>query len=613
MNIIRCFLCFWVVMNLSCDEVVDGLKDKTLEGPPNTIHSESTDEEDDVEDGSTSGTKKFEEPNYFDQSSQETNIKDTSSIVNEDLPDIRGKDVTPEQEMLMAATQDSDYQQASVGDVNGQVFGALTGRSLRRTSSTDEKENEGTSSEDNDSLSSDNLMGFSNFSESQGGDSEDQRQQIHYPVYHDPRPFGVHPPMKAPMPYPATIHVRLPGSVHMVPKVYPVHDYRGVPVPVRYHKVQNVDSPYYVPYKAGPDVEETHLDVFHPVNPCKNEGLLLHSNGGMVCLCTRDYQGRFCDEKLYCPSNPCLNGGVCDEIANNYRCRCPKGYRGYNCEVKDECALNPCKNDGTCVETLNGIICICRSGFTGQHCESPDFCVPNPCRHWGTCIQTHTGHHECQCTPHFKGHLCETRRICYANPCKNGGKCIEDGGRYPCICPHGYKPPFCREHVCSQHPCLNGGKCVAYGSANGWHYKCNCPLLYRGEHCEIPNPCVTNPCLHAGTCIDSFSEYSGFPADWNTRHLHYVCVCPPGYFGPKCEDNICIKCHKNATCISNRCVCNDGFYGDGFYCRHIIDPCVPNPCYNNATCTHGPDDSFDCHCPPGYIPPLCKDKDVCVP
>lgn len=32
-------------------------------------------------------------------------------------------------------------------------------------------------------------------------------------------------------------------------------------------------------------------------------------------------------------------------------------------------------------------------------------------------------------------------------------------------------------------------------------------------------------------------------------------------------DNICTKCHKNATCISNRCVCMDGFYGDGFYCR----------------------------------------------
>lgn len=43
------------------------------------------------------------------------------------------------------------------------------------------------------------------------------------------------------------------------------------------------------------------------------------------------------------------------------------------------------------------------------------------------------------------------------------------------------------DHVCSHHPCLNGGKCVAYGSANGWHYKCNCPLLYRGEHCESKN------------------------------------------------------------------------------------------------------------------------------
>lgn len=273
MNIIRCFLCFWVVLNLLRDKGVDGFKDKTLVGPLNAIHSNSIDEEDDDED-STSGTKKFEEPNYFDQS-QETNSKDISSIVNENLPDIKGKDVTPEQEMLMAATQDSDYQQASVGDVNGQIFGALAGRSLGHTSTADRQENGGTSPEDDDSLSSDPLMLFGNFSDSQVGDSEyldgdlpvginRQRQQIHYPDYHDARPFHMHPFMKAPMPYPATIHVRLPGGVKVVPKVYPVHEYKDVPIPMRYHKVQSVDRPYYVPYKAGPDVEETHVDVFHP-------------------------------------------------------------------------------------------------------------------------------------------------------------------------------------------------------------------------------------------------------------------------------------------------------------------------------------------------------------
>lgn len=265
--VIRCFLCFWVVLNISCDMVVDGSRDKKSLGLMDMTNSKTLLDNKDDDKDSSSGTKKFEEPNYFDPS-QETNFKDTSSIVNDNLPEIKGKDVTPEQEMLMAASQDSDYQQASVGDVNGQVFGALTGRSLGHSFPTAD------GPEDDESLSSDNMMAFGNFSDDQGGESEDysdllsspnkQRQQIHYPDYRDPRLFHGHPFMKAPMPYPATIHVRLPGGVQVLPKVYPVHDYKDVPIPVRYHKVQSVDSPYYVPYKAGPDVDETHLDVFHP-------------------------------------------------------------------------------------------------------------------------------------------------------------------------------------------------------------------------------------------------------------------------------------------------------------------------------------------------------------
>lgn len=40
----------------------------------------------------------------------------------------------------------------------------------------------------------------------------------------------------------------------------------------------------------------------------------------------------------------------------------------------------------------------------------------------------------------------------------------------------------------------------------------------------------------------------------------------------------------------------------------IKDPCVPNPCRNNGTCSKGPDESFDCTCPEGFFPPLCTSK-----
>lgn len=51
----------------------------------------------------------------------------------------------------------------------------------------------------------------------------------------------------------------------------------------------------------------------------------------------------------------------------------------------------------------------------------------------------------------------------------------------------------------------------------------------------VPNPCVTNPCLHGGKCIDTFSKYTNFPKDWDIGFLHYYCACPPDYTGQKCE------------------------------------------------------------------------------
>lgn len=61
-------------------------------------------------------------------------------------------------------------------------------------------------------------------------------------------------------------------------------------------------------------------------------------------------------------------------------------------------------------------------------------------------------------------------------------------------------------------------------------------ILYSAS--SVPNPCVTNPCLHGGTCIDTYSKYTGFPKDWDMGYLHYYCVCPPEYSGQKCEGGL---------------------------------------------------------------------------
>lgn len=422
---------------------------------------------------------------------------------------------------------------------------------------------------------------------------------------------------RQPRPYPfEPLHVHLASpfeTLRYIPRPLHVHHYRGVPVAVRVPKYEHVPEPYYVPYKPRPDYTVLHVHVDDPANPCMNGGLPLASQFGYHCLCSRDYHGRFCDAKLYCSSSPCQNGGVCEEIENNYQCQCKSGYLGYNCEEKNACRPNPCRNDGQCVETSNSYRCYCRPGFISKSCEDLDYCDPNPCQHGGTCQQRH-GFHECICNEEYKGKLCEQKRVCFTNPCKNGGECVEDDPRFPCICPKGYSPPHCKVHVCDSNPCLNGGKCVPRKAGNYWTYHCMCSLLYKGEKCELPNPCVTNPCLHGGTCIDSYSRYKGFPKDWDVGYLHYYCACPPEYSGQKCEENLCLKCDSNASCDHGRCICEDGFRGDGFKCTVIEDPCSPNPCQNNGTCTKGPDESFDCECPKGYFPPICSNpKDACMP
>lgn len=423
--------------------------------------------------------------------------------------------------------------------------------------------------------------------------------------------------LRRPLPYPFHPLHHVPwnpyvGPLEIIPNPIRVHHYRKVPVAIRVQKYENVPEPYYVPYKPTPDYTVTHVDVFNPGNPCRNGGIAVSSQFGYHCLCSRDYHGRFCDAKLYCTSSPCENGGTCEEIENNYQCKCKPGYLGYNCEEKNACKPSPCKNDGECVETENNYKCYCRPGFIGKHCEDLDYCDPNPCQHGGSCQQRHR-FHECICREEFKGKVCEKRRVCFSNPCKNGGECVEDDSRFPCVCPRGYSPPYCNVHVCDSNPCLNNGRCVPRRAGFSWTYQCICSFLYKGENCEIPNPCVTTPCLHGGTCIDTFSKYTGFPRDWDIGYLHYYCMCPAEYSGQKCEENLCDKCDVNAACRYGRCVCNDGFRGDGFKCTANKNPCIPNPCRNNGTCSKGPDESFDCTCPKGYFPPLCTTVDVCTP
>ncbi|CAH3152036.1 unnamed protein product, partial [Pocillopora meandrina] len=82
------------------------------------------------------------------------------------------------------------------------------------------------------------------------------------------------------------------------------------------------------------------------------------------------------------------------------------------------------------------------------------------------------------------------------------------------------------------------------------------------------NVCGKNlPCQNNATCQSGFTIKG------------YRCLCPPGFEGEHCEEDIdeCQKnthdCHLNATCQNTNgsfvCTCSFGFNGDGRNCTGI--------------------------------------------
>ncbi|XP_075416413.1 sushi, von Willebrand factor type A, EGF and pentraxin domain-containing protein 1 isoform X2 [Tenrec ecaudatus] len=156
-------------------------------------------------------------------------------------------------------------------------------------------------------------------------------------------------------------------------------------------------------------------------------------------------------------------------------------------------------------------------------------------------------------------------------------------------------------HECFLNPCHNSGTCQQLGLG----YVCLCPSGYTGLKCETDiDECSSLPCLNNGICKDHVGDF--------------LCECPSGYTGQLCEENIneCLSspCLNKGTCVDGvagyRCTCVKGFIG--LHCETEVNECQSNPCLNNAACEDQVA-GFLCKCPPGFGGTWCeKNVDECL-
>uniref|UniRef100_A0ABM5FKB7 Stabilin-1 n=1 Tax=Pogona vitticeps TaxID=103695 RepID=A0ABM5FKB7_9SAUR len=168
------------------------------------------------------------------------------------------------------------------------------------------------------------------------------------------------------------------------------------------------------------------------------------------------------------------------------------------------------------------------------------------------------------------------------------------------------------------NPCYGRGNCSDGIRGNG---QCRCFEDFKGIACHI----CSNPNKHGENCDEDCGCIHGI-CD-NRPGSKGVCQpgsCKPGYTGEFCDQiskkcGSSLHCHKNAICSLNdtaRCICQDGYEGDGISCKPI-DVCITpeqGGCSVNAMCTSSGPGTATCQCNRGWTGDgkACVAIDNCV-
>ena len=206
--------------------------------------------------------------------------------------------------------------------------------------------------------------------------------------------------------------------------------------------------------------------------------------------------------------------------------------------------------------------------------------------------------------------------LCPLKPCQNSGSCFYNSTSYNTIChckeafvgvscdkvsAYCYKTQSCG--TCKPTTCKNNGSCTEVSQKE---VSCECGKSFSGTHCEsIATPCNirTHPCQQHGGCTV------------NKDNVTFTCHCDVEYKGKWCEINVCKsnKCQHRSTCMpmlrktndTNTYLCRCAHGYEGKYCENLTDPCLRQPCKNNATCVDKNKTEFECNCTESFTGMLC--------
>ncbi|CAH7321829.1 stabilin-2 [Phodopus roborovskii] len=219
-----------------------------------------------------------------------------------------------------------------------------------------------------------------------------------------------------------------------------------------------------------------------------------------------------------------------------------------------------------------------------------------------------------KCCRGFFGPDCNPCPGGFLSPCSGNGKCGDGlGGNGTCICEDGFY----------------GSKCQFCSNPNRYGPRCNRTCLCAHGACDnrvdSDGACLSGTCREGTTGKFCDKQTSACGPYLQLCNIHATCeysngtarcVCNEGYEG---DGTLCSKkdpcmgstsrggCNQNAECIqtgpgTHVCVCQQGWTGNGRDCVEINNCLLPGKggCHDNATCLYVGPGQNECECKKGF-------------